>query len=133
MRRIGRSPAFAILTLACLLVGCGGGGGQTVTVESVELASDLVSGAVTVPKGTKIDLTGISGGKVADPHPPACTDRHLHAEDPARGIDIWFTAPLARNVTFLDPDPNGCGYGKIVIRTIPEIDDSGGLAQRRLR
>jgi len=126
MRRNRRSPAFAIPTLACLLVGCGGGRGgeRTVTVEGVELARDFVSAPATLPKGFVLDLTAIRGGKVADPHPPTCNDRHLHAEDPAKGIDIWFAA-LRRFVTFPDPDPNGCGYGKIVTTTIREIDDSG--------
>ena len=69
---------------------------------SVLLDYDLnVSGVTLFAKGTKVSLTNITGGHISGPE-AGCNDDHYHG-----AIDI-------NGNGFTDPNPTGCGFGKVV-------------------
>lgn len=88
--------------------------------RAVKLAFPLGTYAV----GTEIPLIAISNGKVSGPEggcpaPPSLappnTPDHLHSQTLA-GITIL---GVGVSGPFVDPNPTGCGYGRIVLAVLP--------------
>ncbi len=115
MRAIGLQ-CIALTVLSWILTGRGGARQRTFSFDVVVLAHDIASGDRTFTAGTRVPLVQVRSYRVSEPHPPTCPDTHLHA-DTSEGIRITGEG------LFPDPDPDGCGYGKIETDTI-EIDDS---------
>jgi hypothetical protein len=73
------------------------------TVVALVLAADLTVEGLVYPAGIAISLTSITGGTPSGPD-AGCSGDHLHG--PSITIDGLGPIP--------DPDPTGCGYGRIV-------------------
>lgn len=82
----------------------------TVRARYVRLATALG----TLPANTLVPLTAITGGTRFPAHTPNCAVEHLHAAAPA-GIMIQGLG----GGPFPDPNPTGCGYGEVLLQTLP--------------
>ncbi len=75
--------------------------------NAVKLAQPLGTPGSAIPLGSVIPLGRVTGDFFVSTAPD-CASRHLHANPGPVGITICNKGP------FLDPDPNGCGYGQVV-------------------
>ena len=97
-----------------------------VRVATMARAVKLAFALGAIAAGTEIPLSAISGGLVSGPDggcpalpvlAPLNTPDHLHSQTLA-GITITGTA--GRLGPFVDPNPTGCGYGRIILMILPK-------------
>ncbi len=80
--------------------------------EAVRLDQPLSS----TPAGTAVCLNRIVGGYLVEQHAGGCDGaRHLHADVGGIGLVVGGTV----EGPFPDPNPSGCGYGRIVVASCP--------------
>jgi hypothetical protein len=90
-------------------LGCPATKTSTTTFVTTELAVQLAHVFGTHAVGETIALRRITGGHVANPD-TGCNFQHYHGF----GIIIDQGTPVQQGGSQEDPDPNGCGYGRIV-------------------
>lgn len=83
--------------------------------QAVRLDSPL---GPSLPAGSVVCLDRIVGGYEVEGHGPGCDSLHLHG---IPGLGIIVLVGGAQEGPFLDPNPNGCGYGRIVAAPCPAI------------
>lgn len=84
-----------------------------VTVNTQTRALKLNHAVGGFSAGTVIPLANITGAVRVAAHPPFCAYEHVHEAVPGSGIRIQGGAPV------LDPEPTGCGFGEVVLMTLP--------------